>query len=128
MPSPSRRRAAAALATLAIFAVAPLASGQVYKCTDASGNTTYSGAPCDAAAKPFKLPEDPKANPTNPHMCAQMLDETRRLDAEADRDAKRGRAESADHAAQRKKMKKRYSERCMGVTRSGANARPQGGV
>ena len=98
----------------------PVAWGQVYKCTDASGKTTYSDAACDAAAKPLKLPEDPKTNVTNPHMCAQMLDETRRLDAEADRDAKRGRAESADHAEQRQKMSKRYSERCMGIARSGA--------
>jgi len=109
-----------AFAALAIFAVAPLAWGQVYKCTDSAGKTTYSGAPCDAAAKPLKLPEDPKSNPTNPHMCAQMLDETRRLDAEADRDAKRGRAESESHAAQRQKMAKRYSQRCVGITRSGA--------
>lgn len=108
------------IVTLAIFAAAPVAWGQVYKCTDASGKTTYSDAACDAAAKPLKLPEDPKTNVTNPHMCAQMLDETRRLDAEADRDAKRGRAESADHAAQRQKMAKRYSERCMGIARSGA--------
>ena len=75
------------IAALAIFATASVAWGQVYKCTDATGKTTYSDAACDAAAKPLKLPEDPKQNTTNPHMCAQMLDETRRLDAEADRDA-----------------------------------------
>ena len=45
---------------LAIFAAAPVAWGQVYKCTDASGKTTYSDAACDAAGKPLKLPEDPK--------------------------------------------------------------------
>ena len=92
----------------------------MYKCTDAAGKTTYSDAACDAAAKPLKLPEDPKPNDTNPHMCAQMLDETRRLDAEADRDAKRGRAETAEHAQQRQKMAKRYSERCVGIARAGA--------
>ncbi len=51
-------------------------------------------------------------------MCAQLLDETRRLDAEAERDAKRGRAETADHAKQRKTMTTRYSDRCVGITRS----------
>ena len=105
---------------MALFATASLASGQVYKCTDASGKTTYSGSACDNAAKPLKLPEDPKQNNTSPHMCAQLLDETRRLDAEADRDAKRGRPESAAHKEQRQKMTKRYSERCAGIARSGA--------
>ena len=107
-------------AALAMLAATPLAWGQVYKCTDATGKTMYSGAPCDAAAKPLKLPEDPKTNVTNPHMCAQLLDETRRLDAEADRDAKRGRTETADHAQQRQKMNKRYSERCVGIARAGS--------
>ncbi len=111
------------IVALAILATASLAWGQVYKCTDASGKTTYSDVACDAAAKPLKLPEDPKTNVTNPHMCAQMLDETRRLDAEADRDAKRGRNESAEHAAQRQKMAKRYSERCVGIARSAVGQR-----
>ncbi len=52
-------------------------------------------------------------------MCAQLLDETRRLDAEADKDAKRGRAETTEHAKQRQTMSKRYSERCVGVSRAG---------
>ena len=105
------------IAAIALFATASVASGQVYKCTDASGKTTYSGAACDAAAKPLKLPEDTKGNNTSPHMCAQLLDETRRLDAEADREAKRGRQESADHKERRQKMNKRYSERCAGISR-----------
>ena len=53
-------------------------------------------------------------------MCAQLLDETRRLDAEAERDTKRGRAETAEHAKQRKTMTKRYGERCAGISRSAA--------
>ncbi len=51
-------------------------------------------------------------------MCAQLLDETRRLDAEAEKDAKRGRAETAEHAKQRQTMSKRYRERCVGISRS----------
>lgn len=116
MPSASFRWALRSLVATAMFAAASLAWGQVYKCTDATGKTTYSDTACDAAAKPLKLPEDPKANNTSPHMCAQLLDETRRLDAEADRDAKRGRPETADHKERRQKMSKRYSERCAGIS------------
>jgi hypothetical protein len=100
-------------------AAVSLADAQVYKCTDAAGKTTYSDAPCDAAATPLKLPEDPtKGTGTNPHMCAQLQDETRRLKAEADRDAKRGIAESADSAKRREAMDRRYAARCVGISRS----------
>ena len=92
--------------------------GPGIQCTDATGKTTYSDAPCDAVAAPLKLPPDPKTTLTNPHMCAQLLDETRRLDAEAEKDAKRGRPETTEHAQQRQKMSKRHSERCMGISRS----------
>ena len=111
------------IAAVALLATASVAWGQVYKCTDATGKTTYSDNACDNAAKPLKLAEDPKQNTTSPHMCAQMLDETRRLDAEADRDTKKGKPESADHKAQRQKMTKRYSERCVGIARAGAQPR-----
>jgi hypothetical protein len=111
------RRGLPMIAAMAFFATASAAWGQVYKCTDASGKTTYSDAACDNAAKPLKLPEDTRGNNTSPHMCAQLLDETRRLDAEADRDAKRGRPESTDHKERRQKMTKRYSERCAGISR-----------
>jgi hypothetical protein len=117
------RHALTTIVALALFATASVASGQVYKCTDASGKTTYSGTACDNAARPLKLAEDPKQNNTSPHMCAQLLDETRRLDAEADRDAKRGRTESAEHKEQRQKMAKRYGERCAGITRAGPPAK-----
>ena len=108
------------IAAVALLAMASVAWGQVYKCTDATGKTTYSDSPCDAAAQPHKLPEDPirGVTTTNPHMCAQLLDETRRLDSEAERDAKRGRTESVEHAKQRQTMAKRYSERCVGIARS----------
>lgn len=123
MPRSSFRCVLRSIAALALFAAAPVAWGQVYKCTDASGKTTYSDAACDNGAKPLKLAEDPKANNTSPHMCAQLLDETRRLDAEVDRDAKKGKPESAEHKAQRQKMNKRYSERCVGIARAGSQPR-----
>ena len=119
----SSRRLLRLLVALAILAIASVAWGQVYKCTDAQGKTTYSDSACDNAAKPLKLAEDPKQNNTSPHMCAQLLDETRRLDADADRDAKKGKPESAQHKEQRQKMAKRYSERCVGIARTGAQPR-----
>jgi len=115
--------ALSAIAAPVLFALASAAYGQVYKCTDAAGKTTYSDAACDNAARPLKLAEDPKANNTNPNMCAQLLDETRRLDADADKDAKRGRPETAEHAKQRQAMTKRYGERCVGISRAGAQPR-----
>ena len=123
MRSSSLRLALCAIVAPALFALASTAWGQVYKCTDATGKTIYADAPCDTAAKPLRLPEDTRGNATNPHMCAQLLDEVRRLDAEADKDAKRARAETADHAKQRQTMSKRYSERCVGVARVGAQPR-----
>src|SRR5262245_30205921 len=73
------------------------AHAQGYKCTDASGKTTYGDAPCDALAKPHKLPAEPtKGTATNPRVCDQLLDETRRLADEADVTAKRGGKESAE--------------------------------
>ena len=120
MRSSSLRVVLSAIVAPALFALASAAWGQVYKCTDAEGKTTYSGAPCDAAAKPLALPPDPKTTSTNPNMCAQLLDETRRLDADAEKDAKRGRPETAEHAKQRQTMSKRYAERCVGVSRAGA--------
>ena len=123
MPNVSCRNGLKTIAAVALCATVSLAWAQVYKCTDATGKTTYSDSACDNAAKPLKLPEDTRGNNTSPHMCAQLLDETRRLDAEADRDAKRGRQESAEHKDQRQKMAKRYSERCVGIARSGAQPR-----
>ena len=84
--------------------------------------------------KPLKLPRDPKGNTTNPHMCAQLLDETRRLDAEADKDAKRGRAETGgpreaaaeDDEALRGALRRRRA-RAGGTSQSGPQPRwPRG--
>ena len=123
MPRHPLRCAVKIAAAAALFALASVAQGQVYKCTDGTGKTTYSDAPCDAAAKPLKLPDDPKKNVTNPHMCAQLQDETRRLAAEAERDVKRGRPESADNAKRRQTMTRRYEERCVGIARSEPKAK-----
>ena len=106
---------------LACFATASIAQAQVYKCADSSGKTTYSDAPCDSRSKALKLPNDADAKATDANMCAQLLDETRRLGAEADRDAKRGRAERSDNAKRRQALTKQYQARCVGIARSGSS-------
>lgn len=105
-------------AVFSLCAIVSIADAQVYKCTDANGKTTYGDTACDGAAKPLKLPEDPKKNNTNPRMCEQLLDETNRLNAEADRAAKRGAPESGDNAKRRVTMTKQYEARCAGISRS----------
>jgi hypothetical protein len=108
-----------AAAVVAFFVVVAAANAQVYKCTDASGKTTYGDAPCDAAAKPHKLPTEPtKGAPTSPRVCDQLLDETRRLADEADLAVKRGGMESAEHFQRREKLTKQYKQRCVGISRS----------
>jgi hypothetical protein len=102
----------------ALCTTVSIAYGQVYKCTDGAGKTTYSDAACDSGAKPLKLPDDPRRNATDPNVCAQLLDETRRLAAEADREAKRGHAESTQSAKRRQALTKQYEERCVGISRS----------
>jgi uncharacterized protein DUF4124 len=119
MPKHPLLRATQMAVAVAICTTFSIAHGQVYKCTDSAGKTTYSDTACDSSAKPLKLPDDPKANTTNPHMCAQLLDETQRLAAEADRDTKRGRKESIDSAMRRKAVTARYEARCVGIARSG---------
>jgi hypothetical protein len=95
------------------------AASTVYKCTDAAGRTTYGDAPCDAAAKPLKLPEDPRANPSDPNMCRQLNDETRRLRAEAQsRTWRTGVPESAASAKRRHALEHQYAVRCAGVSRT----------
>ena len=104
----------------AICTTASIVHGQVYKCTDGAGKTTYSDAPCASGSKPLKLPDDAKGSATDPNMCAQLLDETRRLAAEADRDAKRGRTESTNSAKRRQALTRQYEARCIGISRSGS--------
>jgi hypothetical protein len=102
----------------AICTTASIVHGQVYKCTDGAGKTTYSDAPCASGGKPLKLPDDAKGNATNPNMCAQLLDETHRLAAEADRNKQRGRTESPSSAKRRQTLTKQYESRCAGIARS----------
>lgn len=117
MPRHPRRCAVKMAVAFAICTTVSIAHGQVYKCTDGTGKTTYSNAPCEFGSKPLKLPND-SGNATDPNVCAQLLDETRRLAAEADRDAKRGRTKSADSAKRRQALTRQYEARCVGIARS----------
>lgn len=108
-----------AAAAVALLSLTSLAHAQVYKCTDATGKTTYGDTACDAAAKPLKLPPEPnKGTGTNPRVCDQLLDETRRLAAEADRTVSRGGKESAESLQRRQKVTKQYEQRCFAISRS----------
>jgi hypothetical protein len=118
MPSYSRRYAVKMAVAFAICTTASIVHGQVYKCTDGTGKTTYSDAPCESGSKPLKLPNDSKGNATDPNMCAQLLDETRRLAAEADRNTQRGRTESTNSAKRRQTLTRQYEARCAGIARS----------
>ena len=106
-------------AALVICVAATLAHAQVYKCTDASGKTTYGDTACDAAARPLKLPPEPtKGAPPDPRVCEQLLDETRRLAQEAERTVARGGKESAESLQRRQKVTKQYEQRCAAISRS----------
>jgi hypothetical protein len=101
----------------AICTTVPMAHGQVYKCTNSAGKTTYADAPC-SDGKPLKLPGDTRGSATDPHVCAQLLDETHRLAAEADRNARHGRTESTQSAKRRQSLTRQYEARCVGIRRS----------
>jgi hypothetical protein len=103
---------------VACAAAISVAHAAVYKCQDSGGKTTYSDLPCGSGAKPLTLSDDSKANATDPHMCAQLLDELNRLAAEADRAAKTGHAQSASSTNRRKALTKQYEARCVGISRS----------
>jgi len=106
---------------LAICTTVSIAHGQVYKCTDGAGKTTYSDVPCGSGSKPLKLPDEADRSNTNPNVCAQLLDETQRLAAEAERNAKRGRAESPRSVNRRQALTRQYERRCVGIARSEPN-------
>jgi Domain of unknown function (DUF4124) len=108
-------------AAFAICTATSIAYGQVYKCTDSSGKTVYGDAPCDSGSKPLKIPNDAVGNAAGPGVCAQLQDERRRLAAEADRNAKRGRSESADSVKRRQALTRTYEARCIGISRSASN-------
>ena len=110
----------AARAALCIVACAltPVVDAQVYKCKDAAGRTIYADAPCAPADKPLRL-QDP-TTPTTPatSACAQMQDETRRLAAEAERDAKRGKPADTTRAKRRRTLVSEYQRRCAGISKA----------
>jgi Domain of unknown function (DUF4124) len=118
MPEHPLRHVTLLAVALTLCAGAPRAHGQVYKCTESSGSTTYSDTPCATGSGLLKLPGDPGRSSTDPNLCAQLLDETHRLAAEAAREAKRGRAESASSAKRRQKLDAQYAARCAGIARS----------
>ena len=105
------------LAVVVLCALAPMAQAAVYKCTDSAGRTTYSDVPCGSDAKPLALPDPTKGKGTDPHVCAQLQDEIDRLAAEADRNAKRGKAESSASASRRKSLGRQYADRCASISR-----------
>ena len=111
-------RVGALVAALLLAAAAPRALAQVYKCADSAGRTTYSDTPCGPASAPLKLPDEPTKSGASPTACAQLKDELDRLRAQADRNAERGRKESADAAARRQSLGKQYAARCAGITLS----------
>ncbi len=106
------------LATVAATLIASPADAQVYKCADAAGKTTYSDAPCAKAGKALNVPSDSGGGLTEGSVCAQLLDERRRLAAEAERDNARGRAESASSIKRRDALRQQYEKRCIGIRRS----------
>ena len=105
---------------MALWTLIPAAQGQVYKCTDPAGKTVYSDTACDASAAPHKLPNEPmKGSGTNPRVCDQLLDETRRLAQEAERTVARGGKESAESLQRRQKVNRQYEQRCVSISRTG---------
>jgi len=102
-----------ALVAFACFvaAFAVTCDAQVYKCQDVAGKTVYADAPCARGDKPMALPNAAKDGSSNPTACNQLLDETRRLEAEA----KRGNSASA---ARHKTLMAQYQGRCAGISKS----------
>lgn len=113
-----RLRLCVALWAASVVAI-PTADAQVYKCTDGAGKTTYADSPCSASSTPLQLADPTKGAPTDPNTCAQLQDETRRLAAEADRNAQRGHKESSAGLARRHSLDQQYAARCMGISRAG---------
>jgi len=111
------KRFIAPVLALVLCAVASVVQAQVYKCQDAAGRTTYGDAPCARGGKPLDIPSDAAGGAMNGSVCAQLLDERRRLAAEAERNAKRGRAESAASAKRRQSLAHQYARRCAGISK-----------
>jgi hypothetical protein len=114
-----RMNASAKLAcAFALLACGAIAHAQVYKCSNADGGTAYSDAPCTSGGKALKLPERENRGFGDATVCGQLLDETRRLAAEAGRDARRGRPKNVANAKRRQELVAQYERRCAGISRS----------
>ena len=123
-------RFAAIVAACALATWLPPAAAQVYKCTDATGRTSYGDAPCAQGQKPLAIPNDPAplgaaspakgasapAGGTPLEVCAQMLDELNRLAAIRERT---GTAPTS----RAKSLTRQYEARCVGISRAGPPAR-----
>ena len=110
--------AASGALCIVTYAMTSIADAQVYKCQDAGGKTIYADAPCASGGKPLQLQDPTTPAATNPTACGQLLDETRRLAAEAERDAKRGRPVDTSNAKRRQTLTGEYQRRCAGVSKS----------
>ena len=117
MKTPAMIAASAALC-IVTCAITSRADAQVYRCQDAGGKTIYADAPCASGGKPLRLQDPTQPSASNPTACAQLLDETRRLSAEAERDAKRGKPVNASNAKRRQTLTGEYQRRCAGVSKS----------
>jgi hypothetical protein len=94
------------------------AHAQVYKCQGPDGRTVYADAPCATGGKPLRLQDPTGPSTSNPTACAQLLDETRRLATEAERDAKRGKPANSSNAKSRQSLAGEYQRRCAGLSKS----------
>ena len=112
MPMPTGVLRFAAVTILALASgAAPVAHGQVYKCTDEAGKTTYTDTPCGRGSRPLALPDHAKGSAAGPVVCGQLQDEIGRLQAIAERNgtslSQRGKA-----------LQREYAARCAGIARS----------
>ena len=118
MTERSETLAATVVLCVVAFAATSGVHAQVYKCQDANGKTVYADAPCASGGTPLRLHDATKQGAANPTACTQLLDETRRLAADAERDAQRGKTASAANSKRRKSLEAEYQRRCAGITKS----------
>jgi hypothetical protein len=113
MPGPLR-----VVVLFAMLAVASAADGQVYRCEDAGGGTSYSDTPCAAkGSKSLRLQDDAPAA-ASPAVCEQMRDELDRLAAQAAHNAELHRPKNAVAVKRRQALQNQYKRRCVGITRT----------
>jgi hypothetical protein len=110
MPTGVLRFAAVTAFVLATGAVR-VAHGQVYKCTDEAGKTTYTDTSCARGSRPLAITDNAKGPGAGPVVCGQLQDEIGRLQSVAERNgtslSKRGKA-----------LQREYAARGVGIARS----------